>query len=326
MKFIKKAAALILCVSICASFVGCGGSGADPAEVYEKYTASEKKTNSLEKYSAELIMSVSADFGDGTDMAVNTNIDITADIASAVYSQKMTYEYPGYGSMDMSFYHADNTTYYSGSDGDYKYTEADEDAVASVSEVASFALPEAAFKNAEIKDGDTVAITATAKGEDMAEIAAQFLASIDSYLEVTEAIDYDVSDVEIELGITDGYLTLMSLEYSADFDYEGNAAKAEIAISISYTDISGNAVPSALDGYEDFPSYEDYLAEQQIQEELDDEMSGEAIDAAFALFEDDHRTKVENYDELYAEACDKYGKDMMDSIIEIIVMFGSVSK
>ncbi len=324
---LKRITALILCVLCCLPFAGCGSkSKADPDEVYELYTAAEKKTNTLEKYSAELTMSISADFGDETDMAVNTSTFITADIPAASYSQRMTYEYPGYGAApDINFYHADGMTYYSSGSDKYKYEEADEDAITSVSAVATFALPKKAFGNSTMteKDGVTT-VSATAKGEDVADTATQFLGAVDQYLEVAEPIDYDISDVEIGLEVEDGYLTLISLKYSAGFDNAGNKAKANVEVSIDYTDVSGNASPTAPEGYSDFPYYEEFYAQQQIEQQIDEEKEGQAIDAAFALFEEDHQTKVANYDELYAEACELYGKDLMDSIIELIVMFGSV--
>lgn len=319
---LKKIAALILCLAFCLPLCACGGAKkADADEVYTLYTGAEAKTNALEKYSAEQTMKISADFGDGTDMAVNMSAAITADIPAATYSQKMTYEYPGYGEGPaINFYHTDNMTYYSSGSEKYKIQEADEDALTSVSNIAAFALSKKAFDDSSLKEKDGVThVTATAKGEVIGEGATQFLAAIDQYLEVAEPIEYTLSDVEVKLDIEDGYLTLMSMIFTADFDYEGNNAKAEAEITIAYTDVSGNAEPQPMDGYKDFPHYDEVASEQE-------EMEGEAIDAAFALFEEDHQTKVENYDELYAEACEKYGKDMMDSIIELIVMFGSVKQ
>ncbi len=324
---LKRITALLLCALCCLPFAGCGSkSKADPDEVYDMYTAAEEKTNALEKYSAELTMSISADFGDETNMAVNTSTFITADIPGAAYSQKMTYEYPGYGAApDINFYHIDGMTYYSSGSDKYKFEEADEDAITSVSAVATFALPKKAFSDSTMteKKGVTT-VSAVAKGEDVADTAVQFLGAVDQYLEVAEPIDYDISDVEIGLEVEDGYLTLISLKYSADFDNAGNKAKADVEISIDYTDVSGNAAPQPLEGIADFPYYEEFYAQQQIEQEEDDEMAGLAIEAAFALFEEDHQTKVANYDELYAEACELYGKERMDSIIELIVMFGSV--
>ena len=319
---LKKITAFILCLILCLPLCACGGAKkADADEVYTLYTGAEANTNILEKYSAEQTMKISADFGDGTDMAVNMTATVTADIPAATYSQKMTYEYPGYGEAPaVNFYHADNMTYYSSGSDSYKVQEADEDALASVSNIAAFALPKKAFEDATLEKKDGVShITATAKGDVIGENATQFLVAIDQYLEVSEAIEYTLSDVEVKIDIEDEYLTLMSMTFTADFDYEGNAAKAEAEVTIAYTDVSGNAEPQPMEGYQDFPHYEDAVADQE-------EMEGEAIEAAFALFEDDNQTKVENYDELYAEACEKYGKDMMDSIIELIVMFGSVKQ
>ena len=120
--------------------------------------------------------------------------------------------------------------------------------------------------------------------------------------------------IEFPIPIMPGFI---KLDFSADFDYDGNDAKVNAVITINYTDVSGNAVPTPIEGCESFPFYDEVAAKQEEKEGL-------AIEAAFALFEDDNQTKVANYDELYAEACELYGKDMMDSIIELIVMFGSV--
>lgn len=317
---LKKITALILCLVLCLPLCACGGAKkADADEVYTLYAGAEAKTNALEKYSAEQTMDISADFGDGTDMAVKMTAAITADLAAATYSQKMSYEYPGYGAgPEINFYHADNMTYYSSGSDKYKVQAYDEDALTSVSNIAAFALSKKAFDDATLEEKDGITyVTATAKGDVIGEAATQFLAAIDQYLEVTEAIEYTLSDVKLSLEIEDGYLTLMKLDFSAEFDYAGNTATAQAVVSIDYTDVSGNAEPQPMDGYKDFPHYEEVAQKQEENE-------GAAIDAAFALFEEDHQTKVANYDELYAEACELYGKDMMDSIIELIVMFGSV--
>lgn len=316
---LKKITALLLSLLLCFALCACGsGKKADADEVYTLYTGAEAKTNALEKYSAEQTMDISADFGDGTDMAVKMSAAITADVPSATYSQQMTYEYPGYGSTEMNFYHTDDMTYYSSGSDSYKLQAADEDAIVSVSNIAAFALSKKAFDDATLKEKDGVSyVSATAKGEVVGEAATQFLAVIDQYLEVTEAIEYTLSDVKLELEIEDGFLTFIKLDFSADFDYDGNDAKVNAVITINYTDVSGNAVPTPIEGCESFPFYDEVAAKQEEKEGL-------AIEAAFALFEDDNQTKVANYDELYAEACELYGKDMMDSIIELIVMFGSV--
>lgn len=318
MKTFKKIVALMLCALFCLSFASCEKAVDAPDDIYRTYTDAEKKTNTLEKYSAEVVMDLDLDFGE-SDMHLISSTALTADISAASFIQNMSQEMVGYGApVEMSLYHDEGVTYYTSPSEQYKYDQTDEDAMDSIASVAAFNLPEAAFNGAKVKNGSSLTVTSKVKGDEISKVLLDFLAAVDLLSETTN--DYKLSDTEIELEIDgEGYLTLMSLDFSATFDSDGEEATANVNVTVKYTDVSGKVTVEAPAGIADYIYYDEYSAEQE-------ELDGQAIEAAFALFEDDHQTKVANYDELYAEACEKYGKDRMDSIIEVIVMFGGIDQ
>ena len=316
MKAIKKIVALTLCALLCLPLAACSKDA--PDDIYETYTEAEKKTNTLEKYGAEVVMDLDLDFGE-SDMHIISTTALTADLPGNTFLQNMSQEMVGYGApVEMSLYHADGVTYYTSSSQKYKYDQTDADAMDSIASVASFDLPEVAFKGAKVKTGKDLTVTSSVDGNEISTVLLEFLAAVDAMSETTNT--YDLSKTDIELTIDDeGYLTLMSLSFSADFVSDGANSTAKVKVTVKYTDVSGTVTVEAPAGIADYIYYDEYSEEQE-------ELDGLAVEAAFALFEEDHQTKVENYDELYAEACEKYGKDRMDSIIEVIVMFGGLDQ
>lgn len=316
MKAIKRSAALLLSVLLCLSFAACGRT-VDAGDIYKTYTEAEKKTNTLEKYCAEVVMDLDLDFGNNSDMHIISTTALTADLPGNSFLQDMSQEMVGYGDpIEMSLYHKDGVTYYTSSSEKYKYDQTDEDAMDSIASVAAFDLPEAAFEDARVKGAKDITVTSKVAGNDVASVLLDFLQAVDTISETEN--EYILSETDIELVIdSEGYLTLMSLDFSADFTSGDTPARADVTVTVKYTDVSGKVTVAAPEGIADYIYYDEYSSQQE-------ELDGLAIEAAFELFEDDNQTKVENYDELYAEACEKYGKERMDSVIELIVMFGSL--
>ena len=225
----------------------------------------------------------------------------------------------------VTVYHEKGTTYYTDGTNSYKYAEDDDQAIKGASSVASFKLPDA-FTKAEIKkETDQTTVTCVVDGAQIKDLCSSYLAMIGQMTGVEP--DFGFSPVNVTLNIdANGYLTGVKFAYTASFDFVGSDAVAVVESKIAYTDVSGGAVPVAPEGYRDFPDYDPNSATDSSSDDTMNEMSEEAIDAAIALFEADHQTRVANYDELYAQACAKYGKDTMDSIISIIEMFGSIPR
>ena len=196
-----------------------------------------------------------------------------------------------------------------------------------VSAVADFGIPEDAFASAEEQSSEdgTRVITAKAPGQALEDLCLGFLGSIDSITGVTN--EYSLSDVTVVLTINpDGFLTDIKLDYSASFDFLGSASAAIVGVEVRYTDVSGAATVTAPEGVEAYPDYDpSTMTDDNTSSSEPSETDEMAIEAAFALFEEDHHTHVANYDELYAKACEEFGKETIDSIVEIIEVFGAVA-
>ena len=331
--YIKTALALIIAaIMLCSCGAGSGTSentgtadtapGETDRKAYQIYKSAEDKTNSLRRYAANVDLRVDVDYGTGTTYNLKSLSAITADL-DAMTSYR-SFEYSGTDSpMDSKaeIYHESGTTYYTDGTNSYKYAEDDETAMSSAGSAAAFGFPDN-FSDSGIRDenGATV-VTAKLDGDDVKDICGSYLSMISGMTGVD--ITFDFSEVDATITVdSDGYLTGMKLSYSAKFDFVGSDANAIVTSDINYADVSGNAVPAAPDGYKDFPDYDPNAV---TTEDPMGGMSEEAIDAAIALFKEDHVTPVDDYAEKYAEACSKYGKDMIDSIISIVLGVGSIT-
>lgn len=194
--------------------------------------------------------------------------------------------------------------------------------VSSFSNPAAFGLTEDAFGSAEKSESDgKTQITAKPTDSSLDSFCSSFAQAF------TGTGDAVFSDIKLNIVIEKaGYLEKLSLE----FDSETDSLTAETKIEIEFADI-GEApeitLPDDLDSYTEYSADTAETSQDSSDTSSDSEFisqeEGEAIDAAFALF-DENYNKLPDYDEKYKEACDKYGKGTIDSIIEVIVALTAI--
>ncbi len=318
----KKTVTLVLSVILT---VFCLAScGKTPEDCQKMYNDAEAKTSALQKFAAEVDMTLSVDVGTSSASVVSRT-EMKADLAASKYQQTIANSDGSGSSQTVSVYHEAGTTYYSDGYNSYKYAEDDSAAMTSVSHVADFGIPDSAFNEAKCEEENGgYRIEFKAPGESMKSLCDSYLYPVDMMTGVSN--DYTLSDVACTAAVNaDGYLVSLSLGFSAQFDYSGNASSALIDVTVRYTDVSGKAMVEPPEGYKDYPDYDPDAVTDTGDDDWMDEKDAEAIDAAFSLFEDDHKTPVANYDELYRQYCSEYGKDTMDSIIELILAFGGIA-
>lgn len=319
-KTIIALTALAVCIVIC--LTACG---APKADCYQIYKDAETKTSALKKFSAGVELSLAVDDVGGSAVSMISTTEMDADLTTSRYLQVIGNTDSQGGSQNITLYHEAGVTYYNDGYNSYKYAEDDVSAMAAVSHVADFGLPQSAFAEAVLTDGENgvKTVECTASASSMSTFCNTYLYPINTMTGTENA--YELSDVKITLSIdADGFLTSAAFSYSAQFDYSGKKSSAVIDVSVNYTDVTGKTPVEGPDGYADYPEY-DSTANSGASEDDMSERDAQAIDAAFSLFEEDHVTPVANYDELYDQYCSEYGKATMDSIIELILAFGSIS-
>ncbi|MBQ7160955.1 MAG: hypothetical protein IJR90_04545 [Clostridia bacterium] len=318
----KTIIAILTAAILLVSFASCGQVKED---CYKLYADAEAKTSALTRYSAGVEMSLGVDNGSGDVISMVSRTGMDADLTASKYLQSITNTTSDGGSQSVTLYHEAGTTYFTDGYSSYKYAEDDASAMTSVGNVADFDIPEAAFESAKLTEADSVkTIELTASGQSMKSLCDSYLYPVGMITGSENA--YDISDVSISLSVNkDGYLVKASFSFSAGFDLNGKKASAAVDAAVEYTDVSGKAPVNAPDGYQSYPDYDPNAAATDTDDDGMSEKDAEAIDAAFSLFEDDHFTKVANYDELYKQYCSEYGKETMDSIIELILAFGAIN-
>lgn len=296
---------------------------------YSVYGVAEEQTDKLSVYHAvftytsdRIPTAPSADETTHTDMEVQRMADLS-DSENPVAYYSIDYSANGEKLTSTSYYHADGRAYVNDNGSLKVDDESNENVVAAYRNPLSLHIPESLFENAETaeKDGE-LEIVINSAGEDAAALLNALIGSPD---------DCEYSAITITLRINaESYLYSFSAEYECTY---GDSSKGNGEVSIVFTDIgkkpeipvpdlseyaeasddtSGNADTAAPDS--DTSGGWDDISEEE----------GEAVDAAFELFDENYNRKPD-YDKLYKQACDKYGKDTMDAIIETILMFASVN-
>ena len=328
---IKLICAALALLTICVSLAGCGVA-ADPAndtaDAYELCSAAEKKTNSVDGYSAGVEIKAAIEVAGYGSYDVSSTAKMTADLKGEVYSQVVDNDFAGTG-VHVENYYADGTVYSVTPEGSYKRASDAADAMSSARSVAAFDFTADWFADASVTKGDdgSYAVTAKPPVAALEQTCDSYLAVVDNF--VGEENEYTISAVALTVKIDpDGCISSFRLDFNAAFDggsFDGSSAV--VGVNIEYYDLTGSATPTPPDGYLDFPDYADFVPEttSDTADEFLNDQDAEAIDAAFALFEDDHVTPVVGFAEKYAAACEKYGKDNIDSIIAVIQMFGSAA-
>jgi len=328
MKKIITLIAALLCLSLCLASCGRETAGAD---AYKLYKDAEQKTNALEKYAAEVDLELAVDFGNQSSYSMTSITKMCADIPASRFLQEFAYSTPDEDEYTVTLYHENGVTYYNDGSDRYKYAESDAAAMNSASSVAAFDFSEETLKAAstEVAEDSSAVITVKANADEFGGLCRSYLAVIEQLTALT--YDFTISDVDTSVRIdADGFLRGVRLDFSATFDFLGSAATAVVSADINYTDVSGNASPAAPEGYLEYPDYDPNAStgSDTSDDEFLSDADAAAIDAAFALYnraDDGTYVRVDNYNELYSQACAEYGKDTIDSIVYMIEVFGALN-
>ena len=308
---------------------------------FEIYTIAEKQTNSLKAYSAKMTEIIEIEYPAASAVPksqINMETIRQADLTDAdnpITFYEITYTRDGETLTHNLSYHKDGVTYYDDGEKKYYYDQPAETIIPSFENSAIFELTEEIFNGAKIENTTSggICISLTSSDPSLLELAAKFLPSELSGLKNV------VLTLQIDCR---GYLASLTFDLST----ENENGKSSSVVNIEFADPGKKPTITPPD-LTQFPSFEEYQATTDTAEvtaeatetaaettsasasddgwgELSDK-DGEAIDAAFELFDENYNKKP-NYDELYKAACDKYGKDMIDSIIEVIVMFAQVNE
>ena len=319
----KKITAVLTVFTICISvFASCGTKSA--SAIYREYKNAEQETDALTSYTSSMCLEISCNLGEETYSTISETSQ-NVDLVGMRYAQTIDYSMPEYDmESSVTQYHKDGVTYYLDETQKYKYDEDDESAMSSFATVAGFDFSEEIFTSAKSENKNkTTTITINTDANEVTEFAKQFLAGVDNLTGIEN--DYSIKEVTLTLGINDGLLRSVSLACSSTFIYDENEASASVNLKLEFAKLSEDVI--IPDDVNDYP-YSTGDSTEVSDDESADELSEKdalAIEAAFALFEDDYQTKVSNYDELYKKACEEYGKEQIDSIIEIITAFSSLS-
>ena len=344
----KRRFASIACVCLCAallclSLAACGSAASD-GEIYEKCSAAETKTNAVTRYSAGVTIRLDAAQKNGTSKdKISSVATLVADLDASVCSQKISNDFNG-TKVENEVYYEGGYQYYVTPDGSFKYAVDETSAMSGARSVAAFGFTQKWFDGAAIAENGDGSFTVTTRvpASEVEDMCSSYLALFDNYTGAQSTFDRSDADVTVKVD-ADGYIGGVTLDFTADAENANyGAASISVSVKIEYFDLTGAASPTPPDGYLDFPTYDEFSASSGDgsgdsadsgddtasagdDEEFLSEEDAAAIDAAFELFEDDHVTPVVGYAEKYAAACEKYGKDTIDSIIAVIQMFGSVN-
>lgn len=338
----KKIFALIFTALILFTCVSCGQKEdkTSAKELYEIYTAAEKKTNSLTAYYAKMTQSAVVTLEDESTSTLTmetirkANLENESD-PEIYYQIKITQDSDK--TETESTYYKDGVTYSKNANGKVYYSTSADEIVSSYKSPAAFALDENAFSKAELlstENGKSIYVKPNDTSLD------SFAGVFSSAIFGTDNVSMEDTELTVDID-KNGYLSSIVLKFTAYND----SLSCENAVTIEF--IKPGTAPEitppndidtyiSRDEYESNPpsdtdiSVDTQSADTESSDETTSEWDnvsdkdGEAVDAAFALF-DENYNKVENYDELYKKACDEYGKDTMDSIIEVIMALTSLS-
>ena len=175
-------------------------------------------------------------------------------------------------------------------------------------------VPANVFKSAKVKGG-TVRVSADAT--ELGEMPQTFLSGVTNCYSSPNGdgkFAFDYSKVKVEFSTTEeGYFEYILITFTADFvALEGNA-KADVSLKMTYNDPGSDVDVTAP---ADLSEYTWYEGSDKTQEELEGEMMEEIL--AMFIFENNKATRVANFDELYAIACSKYTKEVVDMYVQTI--------
>lgn len=303
--------AFILCLGLCA----CGNT--------DIYTDAKAKTDSLTSFDSTMELSVKYTTGNksaGNQSVVHTRLDRRNEGAPVYYSIYDITDLSTGQNYNSSTYYADNVVYEMSGMGEKYKTRVSVESIESSFESIAIDIPTKVFAKSKT-DGNRVSVNA--KASELADMIETFLSGVSSYCSSPKGdgkFSFDYSDVKIEFATDDnGYFEYISIAFTADFEALEGKSKADVSLKMTYNN-PGSDVD--ITPPEDLSEYTWYEGGNKTQEELEGEMMEEIL--AMFIFENNTATRVENYDELYAIACSKYTKEVVDMYVQTIEAFGSL--
>ncbi len=308
--------AIILCLGLCA----CGKT----VDSTGTYTDAKEKTDALTSFDSTMELSVKYTTNGktvgGNQSNVHTRLDRRAEGAPVYYSIYKIKDLSIGQEYNSSTYYADNVVYEMSAMGEKYMTRVSVESIESAFESVAIDLPVNIFAKSRVNGNK---VTATADDDDLEDMAETFLSGVTNTYSSVEGdgeFDFDYSDIKIEFSTTeDGYFEYISIAFAADFEALEGKSKADVSLKMTYNNPGSDVdiTPPA-----DLSEYTWYEGGDKTQEELEGEMMEEIL--AMFVFENGTATKVENYDELYAIACSKYTKEVVDMYVQTIEAMGAM--
>lgn len=338
----KKLLLALLACAMLLSFAACNEEApsvqqsAEPKNTFDAsktYNDALKKTTELSSYDSVMELNVTYN-DDSVISGINSVMTCTLDQTDAadpmLYYSVDSYDIELDNHYVNTIYYDDGWMYMSTAGGDkFKQEVPGEDVVNEYSEVPQLLLPDDAFKSAYEAGSATEARIPTSKIQDVVDDCLsgvpQYFYSVDDDNE----FDFKYSDVTISFTVSeDGYLTQASLHFTADFEHLEGKATATVDYKISYIGPGKEvtvALPEDLDTYTLYDETEAQEQDEMTQEEID-ELTGIMTEEVIAMynFENGTATRKSNFDQLYREAVEKYGKQAVDNLVDTIEMMSGL--
>lgn len=308
--------AIILCLGLCA----CGNT-VDSAAVY---TDAKTKTDSLTSFDSTMELSVkyttNGKVAGGNQSNVHTRLDRRVEGAPIYYSIYKIKDLSIGQEYNSSTYYADNVVYEMSAMGEKYKTQVAVESIESSFESVAIDVPAEIFARSKVSGNK---VTVTADAQDLGELVETFLSGVTNSYSSPNGdgkFNFDYSDVKVEFAVTDeGYFEYTLISFTADFEALEGKSKADVSLKMTYNNPGSDVDITAPD---DLSEYTWYEGNDKTQEELEGEMMEEIL--AMFIFENGTATKVENYDELYAMACSKYTKEVVDMYVQTIEAMGAM--
>ncbi|MBQ3184045.1 MAG: hypothetical protein IJB57_10310 [Clostridia bacterium] len=308
--------ALILCIGLCA----CGNT----VDATDIYTAAREKTDALTSFDSTMELSVKyTTFGElagGNQSTVHSRLDRRTEGAPVYYSIYKIKDLSIGQEYNSSTYYADNVVYEMSAMGEKYMTRVSVESIESSFESVAIDVPAEVFERSRV-NGNKVSVATDANN--LKELTETFLSGVTNSYSSPNGdgkFDFDYSDVEIEFVTDDnGYFEYISIAFTADFEALEGKSKADVSLKMTYNKPGSDVDITPPD---DLSEYTWYEGGDKTQEELEGEMMEEIL--AMFVFENGTATKVDNYDELYAIACSKYTKEVVDMYVQTIEAMGAM--
>ena len=316
----KKLFCLLVAVILSVGLISCNNT----EDATETYTNAKAKTDSLTSFDSTMELSVkyttSGKLKGGNESTVHTLLDRRTENAPVYYSEYKIKDLSIDQEYNSSMYYADNVVYEMYATGEKYKTQVAAESIQSAFENVAIDIPADVFAKSEV-EGNKVSVKTDA--DNIKEFTETFLSGVTNTYSSANGdgkFDFDYSDVKIEFVTTDeGYFEYTLISFTAEFEALEGKSKADVSLKMTYNNPGSDVDITAP---ADLSEYTWSGGNDKTQEELEGEMMEEIL--AMFIFENGTATKVENYDELYAMACSKYTKEVVDMYVQTIEAMGAM--